>query len=148
MRHRWIMRSASAAIHRASLTAREALIFEAGVKLGGVFHQYLGIPVARSSARALARVIEEAVKLQPFVEGIRVRIDPERGGRAGRGRFGYRYLTAEMLDVSVTLRDGPHRVRARLAYRPDLRYPLMRIEQATPADGGRRRRQVRSARGT
>jgi hypothetical protein len=33
------------ATHAAKLTAREALLFEAGIKLGGVFHQYIGMPV-------------------------------------------------------------------------------------------------------
>lgn len=105
-------------------------MFEAGIKLGGVFHQYLGTPVSARTAPSLARTIEGAVGLQPYVERVRVRIDPTRGGPLGRGRFGYRYLTAEMLRVKVTLRDGVHRVVAQLAHRPDLRYPLMEILSA------------------
>jgi dihydroneopterin aldolase len=129
-------------IHRASLTSREALLFEAGIKLGGIFHQYLGIPVSPKTARPLARSIEAAVALQPFVEGVRVRIVPARGGAVGRGRFGYRYVTAEMIDAQVTLADGATRVVARLSYRPDLRYPLMRVESAkrTPSRARRVRR--------
>ncbi len=114
-------------IHRAPLTRREALLFEAGIKLGGVFHQYLGIPVTPRTAPALARTVEAAVGLQPYVAGVRVEIRPARGGRVGRGRYAYRYLTAEMLDVRVRLVDGPLEVEARLAPRPDLRYPLMRV---------------------
>ena len=116
-------------IHRAPLTPREALLFEAGVKLGGVFHQYLGTPVSPRTAPALARTIEEAVGLQPFVRDADVRIRPERGGPVIRGRFGYRYLTAEMLEVRVRLVDGPVEVLARLAYRPDLNYPLMSVDR-------------------
>jgi dihydroneopterin aldolase len=89
----------SPSVHPASLTAREALLFEAGIKLGGIFHQYLGVPVTRRTAPGLARTIERAVALQPFVARVRVRIDPARGGPLGRGRFAYHYLTAEMLDV-------------------------------------------------
>ena len=132
--------------HRAKLTAREALLFEAGVKLGGIFHQYLGIPIAAKTSRALARVIEEAVKLQPFVEDIRVRLEVARGGPVGRGRFGYRYLVAEMLDARVTVRDHDERVVARLSYRPDLKYALMQVEAVTSRSaqprmrGSRRRR--------
>ena len=116
-------------IHRAPLTPREALLFEAGVKLGGVFHQYLGTPVAPRTAAALARTIEGAVGLQPFVRDVRVRIRPERGGPVGRGRFGYRYLTAEMLEVRVRLVDGPVEVVARLVHRADLNYPLMSVDR-------------------
>jgi len=137
----------SRSIHPAGLSRREALLFEAGIKLGGVFHQYLGIPVSRRTAAGLARTIENAVRLQPYVKDVRVRLRPSGGGRLGRGRFAYRYLMAEMLEVVVTLEDGPLRVRARLAHRDDLAYPLMRVEAAsggaptiTPAGRGGRRR--------
>jgi dihydroneopterin aldolase len=114
-------------IHRAELTPREALLFEAGIKLGGVFHQYLGMPVSNRTAPELAHTIEQSVGLQPFVAGVRVRIDPTRGGPLGTGRFGYHYLTAEMLDVRVRLVDDPIEVEVHLAYRKDLHYPLMSV---------------------
>ena len=126
--------------HRPRLSSREALLFEAGVKLGGVFHQYLGIPVTAATARGLARTIESAVKLQPYVAKVRVKIEPNRGGPAGRGRLAYRYLTAEMLRVDVELRDRSTRVAASLAFRPDLRYPLMRVEAAGVAGPTKPRR--------
>ncbi len=119
-------------VHRVALTPREALLFEAGIKLGGIFHQYLGIPVAARTARALERTIETAVGLQPYVAAVRVRLRLGRRART-RGRFSYRYVTAEMLDVRVLLRDGRHRVSARLSYRPELDYPLMRVEEVHPA---------------
>jgi dihydroneopterin aldolase len=121
-----------AGFHGTPLTAREALLFEAGIKLGGVFHQYLGTPVGERTAKRLARTIEEAVRLQPYVRSIRVRIDPARGGPEGSGAFAYRYLIAEMLTVEVELSDGEETVRAELAHRPDLRYPLMRVVAVGP----------------
>lgn len=120
--------------HPAGLSRREALLFEAGIKLGGVFHQYVGTPVSASTAAGLATTIAAAVRLQPYVVDVTVRVDPRVGGPTGPGRFGYRYLTAEMLDVTVELRDGPLRLVARLAYRPDLRYPLMRVVALTAAE--------------
>lgn len=126
-------------IHAAGLSPREALLFEAGVKLGGVFHQYLGTPVTSSTAAGLSRTIESAVGLQPYVAEVRVTIRPSRGGPAGRGRFAYRYLTAEMLDVRVRLVDGPVEVAARLVHRPDLRYPLMSVERVGPTRARRAR---------
>jgi dihydroneopterin aldolase len=136
----------SGSIHAAPLSRREALLFEAGVKLGGVFHQYLGTPVSPRTAEALARVIESAVGLQPYVRSVRVRIEPGRGGPLGSGRFAYRYLTAEMLDVTVELVDGPLAVEARLRHRRDLRYPLMsvvRVGRPRPARPGPARKRAR-----
>src|SRR5579863_5558077 len=96
----------ASSFHPARLSPREALLFEAGVKLGGVFHQYLGVPVSPRTARALARTIAAAVGLQPFVRRVRVTIDPTAAGPVGTPPFDYGYLTAEMLDVEVVLRDG------------------------------------------
>ncbi len=112
-------------------------MFEAGIKLGGIFHQYLGIPVASRTAASLARTIEAAVALQPFVTGVQIRIVPRRAGPSGRGRFGYHYLTAEMIDARVELTDGRAHVVARLVYRADLRYPLMRVESVRERSGRR-----------
>ncbi len=125
-------------IHDAPLSRREALLFEAGVKLGGVFHQYLGMPISARTAPGVARTIERAVGLQPYVVAVRVRLDPGAGGPVGRGRYAYAYLRAEMLDVTVRLKDGADEVEARLAHRPDLRYPLMRVVRV----GASRRRTV------
>jgi hypothetical protein len=129
-------------IHRAPLTKREALLFEAGVKLGGIFHQYLGIPISSRTAGEVARLIERAVALQPYVVDVRAKIDPKRGGPMGRGRFAYRYLTPEMIHVTVRLQDGPEEVVARLAHRADLRYPLMSVVRVRGPDRVRPKRRA------
>jgi dihydroneopterin aldolase len=133
-----VRRSAPSGWHRASLTVREALLFEAGVKLGGVFHQYLGTPVSGKTATQLERTIERAVALQPFVRSIRVRIRPDREGPTGTGKFAYHYLTARMLDVEVTLGAGNEEVVATLKMRPRLRYPLMSVLRARRSPARRR----------
>lgn len=132
------------------LSRRESLLFEAGIKLGGAFHQYLGIPVSDRTAASLARAIEAAVGLQPFVRRVEVRIDPKRGGPLGRGRFAYRYLLPEMLDVRVRLVDGPTQVEAMMRHRPDLRYPLMKVVRMDDPErpAPRSRRPARSVRAT
>jgi dihydroneopterin aldolase len=134
-------------VHSATLSRREALLFEAGVKLGGVFHQYLGIPVSVRTASGIARTIERAVALQPYVVAVRARVDANRGGLLGSGRFAYRYLTAEMLDVTVRLRDADEEVTARLRHRPDLRYPLMSVVRVSPPTRKSRTRRNRNGAG-
>jgi hypothetical protein len=130
----------------APLSDREELLFEAGIKLGGLFHQYIGVPVSRGTAPGLARAIAAAIRLQPYVRAARIRIAPSRGGPSGRGRFAYRYLTAEMLEATVTLARGKTRVSAHLAYEPSLRYPLMRVLAEGRAGKRPSRRAARSAR--
>ena len=57
---------------------RDRAVFEAGIKLGAIFHQYVGVPLTRSTAGDLERTIEAATRVQPLVEDVRVRIDRKR----------------------------------------------------------------------
>ncbi len=109
---------------------RERAVFEAGVKLGSVFHQYVGCPVDARSAAALERAIEAGMRAQPAVASARVRID-RRALRQGMTAMGYASLGGDMLDVRVTTRVGRATAVARLRYAPALRYPVMRIERVT-----------------
>ena len=64
-------------------SVREEGIFEAGINLGGLFHQYFGTPISHRTALGLARSIERAIALQPFVRQVRVELHPEREGPPG-----------------------------------------------------------------
>jgi hypothetical protein len=109
---------------------RERAVFEAGVKLGSVFHQYVGTPVDLRSARALERAIEAGMRAQPAVIAARVRID-RAALRRGTTKLGYASLTGDMLDVSVTTRVGRATAVGRMRYIPALRYPAMHIERVS-----------------
>lgn len=109
---------------------RERAVFEAGVKLGSVFHQYVGAPVRPRSAGALERAIEAGMRAQPAVVSARVRID-RAALRRGTTKLGYASLTGEMFDVTVTTRVGGATAVGRLRYVPALRYPAMVVERVT-----------------
>jgi len=109
---------------------RERAVFEAGVKLGSVYHQYVGTPLNRRGVRALERAIEAGMRAQPSVASARVRIDPV-ALRRGTTAMGYASLSGEMLDVTVTTRVGRAIAVARLRYVPALRYPAMVVERVS-----------------
>ncbi|MFQ5918774.1 MAG: dihydroneopterin aldolase family protein [Thermoplasmata archaeon] len=106
-------------------TDAERAAFEAGIKLGSMYHQYVGAPVSPENADLLARAIEAGARLQPFVEEVRVRIDPV--GTGASGAFPYRSLTGKMLNIEVRVRYREVIAVAAMRYERDLRYPLMRI---------------------
>ncbi|MEN6395258.1 MAG: dihydroneopterin aldolase family protein, partial [Methanoregula sp.] len=54
---------------------REQAVFEAGIKLGALYHQWVGTPISQESAESVETAIEKAVILQPYVEEITVRLD-------------------------------------------------------------------------
>jgi hypothetical protein len=103
-------------------TNLERAIFEAGIKLGALYHQWVGTPIAQESAPSVASAIEKAVILQPFVEEITVKLDPLL---MKKNVFGYSELSGLMFDVEIVTRVGFSYCRATLT--PDNGYPLMRI---------------------
>jgi len=105
-------------------------VFEAGVKLGSAYHQYIGTPVNPRSAPALERAIEAGMRAQPAVVSARVRID-RVALRRGTTKLGYASLTGDMLDVTVTTRVARATAVARMRYVPALRYPVMHVERVS-----------------
>jgi hypothetical protein len=103
-------------------TDRERAIFEAGIKLGALYHQWVGTPIVQESAASVESAIEKAVILQPFVEEITVKLDRSQ---MKKNVFGYSELSGLMFDVEIVTRVGFSYCRARLA--PENGYPLMRI---------------------
>jgi hypothetical protein len=101
---------------------RERAIFEAGIKLGALYHQWVGTPISQESAASVESAIEKAVILQPFVEEITVRLDRSL---MQKNVFGYSELSGLMFDVEIVTRVAFSYCRAALA--PENGYPLMKV---------------------
>jgi hypothetical protein len=101
---------------------RDRAVFEAGIKLGALYHQWIGTPISRRSAASVETAIEQAVILQPFVEEISVRLDRSL---MTENVFGYSELSGLMFNVDIVTRVGFTYCRAHLA--PHNGYPLMQI---------------------
>ncbi len=102
--------------------------FEAGIKLGALYHQFTGMPVRTEFIRETEKIIEESVKSQPHVIHAEVMIDEERL-RKDYSRMGYAELRGEHLKVEITVRVGKATASARLEYDENLRYPLMKLTE-------------------
>lgn len=107
-------------------------MFEAGIKLGTLYHQFVGSPVSLNTVRSLERAIEESISLQPHVEDISVEIDREKVAEAINDEFGYGELRGDMFVVHLTTRIGGARAKAALQYDEELCYPLMYVEESEP----------------
>ena len=113
------------------ITDRERAAFEAGIKLGALYHQFVGTPIARETAGAVETAIEQAVGLQPYVTEITVRLNRDM---MVSNRFGYSELAGKMFDAEITTEVGTAVCRARLRLEDD--YPMMEIVEfhETPRD--------------
>lgn len=105
-------------------TKREIAAFEAGIKLGALYHQFVGTPVSRETAESLEQAMEKAISLQPHVRRARVRIDrsiiPENA-------FGYGELSGRAICAEVEIEYEGEILRAGLEYDRELDYPMMRL---------------------
>ena len=103
-----------------NLTDRERAVFEGGITLGALFHQFVGTPVSKYNKESLERAIEEAMKNQPCVYDIKVRIRD----------VGERYvsLDGKMLDVDLKIKINKTIAHLKLEYIPELDYPLMYVK--------------------
>ncbi|ENN96621.1 hypothetical protein J422_01228 [Methanocaldococcus villosus KIN24-T80] len=104
-----------------NLSQRERAIFEGGIKLGAIFHQFIGTPVSKKNKDLLERAIEESIKNQPFVYDIKVKIKnvSER----------YKALSEDMLDVDLIIKVSNVKAYLKLEYVKELSYPLMYVKK-------------------
>jgi hypothetical protein len=106
-----------------NLSDRERAVFEGGISLGALFHQFVGTPVSKKTKKSLEIAMSESLKNQPFIEDVSVSII----GIIEDGK--YVSLTGEMLDVSLTVKTEQNRAFLKLKYIKELDYPLMYVEK-------------------
>ena len=111
-----------------SCSTRERAVFEAGIKLATVYHQFVGTPVNLDSVEALEESISESIEVQPYVNSAKVKIDRSRFVRNG-DTYSYLSLTGDMIDTVVVIKLDDVSVTAEMRYDEDLKYPLMYISK-------------------
>jgi hypothetical protein len=104
------------------ISDQDLAVFEAGIKLGALYHQWVGTPVSKDSATSLETAIKEAHIQQPFVENISVILDKEL---MNPNMFGYSELSGLMFSVSLKTRVNKAACTVQLS--PEDGYPMMRI---------------------
>ncbi|MFP4590999.1 MAG: dihydroneopterin aldolase family protein [Halobacteriales archaeon] len=105
-------------------TDRDVACFEAGIKLGTLYHQFIGTPVAPETADGLARAMAAAVERQPHCVSAAVDLDVEAIA-TDANRFGYTGLRGHHVSATVTVAVGDVRVDAGIGLEDD--YPMMRV---------------------
>ncbi len=109
-----------------NLTDRERAIFEGGISMGALYHQFVGTPVSTDTVNSLERAIEKSIMLQPAIVKVRVKLDVQMIERAS-GAMGYTSLAGEMLDVELTTEINGKSITTCISYDENLQYPMMYI---------------------
>jgi len=110
------------------ITDRDCALFESGIKLGALYHQFVGSPVDPDTAGSMERAISDSISLQPYVRSITVAIDREMI-RASQNDFGYCELAGRMLNVKAVIEYGTALAHVGIAYDEEADYPVMFVER-------------------
>ncbi len=112
-----------------TITDRDNVLFEAGIKLGALYHQFTGSPVNLRTVESLETAIAQSISVQPCVENITVSIDRDILGSKLNDEFGYCELEGRMLNVQIDARYGSAKVHVSMEFNKELDYPLMKIDK-------------------
>ncbi len=105
---------------------KERAAFEAGIKLGAIFHQFVGTPVGFSNVEQLENAIKKSILVQPFVEDAEIIIN-RNILRDKQHQFDYISLTGDMIKINLRVRFKNIQVQAKMKFIKDMNYPLMYI---------------------
>lgn len=106
----------------------ERLSFELGIKLGALFHQFVGTPVSSKNIEKLESAMESTTESQAFVRSAEVEIKPEGSSDAKKGPFDYTTLTGEMIKAKIEVEYEGLRAIGKMEYMESMNYPLMYLE--------------------
>jgi hypothetical protein len=115
-----------------SITDRERACFEAGIKLGAIFHSVVGLPVLNKEdvIKAIQDGITASFKNQPYVQGLRLRINVDTGKQyTKRHEFDYTLIKEYMIDLEIDLLYKKTRLAGKVQWIPELGYPLMYVKE-------------------
>lgn len=106
---------------------KERAIFEAGIKLGAIYHQLIGLPIPRdkTSVSLLVKSLQDSFKTQPYVENLAININ--QTGCISTKPYDYKEINGKLLNINLTIRYGKARVKATLKYIEEINYPLAYI---------------------
>jgi hypothetical protein len=111
-----------------NISQRERAIFEGGITMGALFHQFEGTPVNLQSVELLENAIKGAMELQPCVDKVEVTINREMLEDI-ENEFEYASLSGNMLDVRVVSVFGDSKAVIRMKFIEEIDYPLMYVEE-------------------
>lgn len=109
------------------ITDGEIAAFEVGIKLGALFHQFIGTPISVKTKPSLEKAMEEAMKNQPYVIEAEVKIDEEMLRNSLKNPFGYVSLEGKMIYTRVRIKFRNTSFTGVLEYSSEIDYPEMKL---------------------
>lgn len=110
-----------------NLTDRERAIFEGGISMGALYHQFVGTPINLDTCKSLEDAIAQSIMLQPAVIDVVVKLDKQMIKDATIVST-YTSLEGKMLNIEITTKINEEIITTCISYNEELDYPLMYIK--------------------
>ncbi|WP_455645823.1 dihydroneopterin aldolase family protein [Methanosphaera sp.] len=110
-----------------NLSDRERAIFEGGISMGALYHQFVGTPVNVDTCDSLEKAIEESILLQPAIVDVHVSLNKDLIKQAS-GTMNYTSLEGNMLYIEITTKVNEICIITCISYDEELNYPIMYIK--------------------
>ncbi len=113
------------------LTERERACFEAGIKLGALYHILSGIPIQNNEnvINSIEIGIESAISCQQFVKSVKIHLDRAKILGKKESEFDYDEISGKIIKAEVLIEFKSVNVLAKVEWIDELEYPLMYIEK-------------------
>ncbi|MFX1500380.1 MAG: dihydroneopterin aldolase family protein [Promethearchaeota archaeon] len=113
------------------LTERERACFEAGIKLGALYHILSGIPIQNNEKiiKSIEKGIESAIACQPFVKSVKIQLDRAKILGQKDTEFDYDEISGKIIKAEIFIEYESVKVVAKVEWKDELDYPLMYIEK-------------------
>ena len=113
------------------LNNRERACFEAGIKLGALYHILCGIPISSEEnvIRSIEDGIQAAISCQPYVKLVDIKLNRNMIRGKKETPFDYDEITGRIIRAEVRLEYEGVEIIAKIDYAEDLDYPLMYVEE-------------------
>ncbi len=114
-----------------NLSERERACFEAGIKLGALYHILCGIPVRSDEnvINSLEKGIEAAISCQPYVKSVKIILDRNKILRNKITEFDYDEITGKVIQAEIIIEYESVFITAKVEWIEEMEYPLMFIEK-------------------
>lgn len=112
------------------LNNRERACFEAGIKLGALYHILCGIPISSEEMviSTIERGIEAAISCQPYVKSVKIMLDRDKISGTRDTPYDYDEITGQVITAKLILNYDNVELVAKIDWAGELEYPLMYVE--------------------
>ena len=114
-----------------NLSERERACFEAGIKLGALYHILCGLPVSSNVdiIKSIEKGIEASISCQPYVKNVKIYLNKDKIIGDKKTEFAYDDISGEIINAEIELEYESVKIKAAIKWIEDLSYPLMYIEK-------------------